>query len=317
MNNRAQLIVIKRGNWNLYESLWSADVLPYELFWGPEHATTFIESQHGVTRDAWLRPSLVTGGALLDLDTRELIFFGNSRNLRCDIPLRRTFFKLMQPHWQNWTLRWAHEGLADFADHVGYPRERIIDGHVDRPHLDLSSTHLLGWVDLVGSIKEEDGRMRIFPLDGHAEPLLIAGPRLLYEARRRGGERKLDLQEHTDCFPLEGFHLDVASRTLTFWTGPEAPGLRERIAERWPDWSVVWARDRYETQLDAADGTLHLPERTEMDMIEQLEGYLLAGNMREGLTNLNRRQLAELDCPELSQEERCRRYYPENKLKTA
>jgi hypothetical protein len=120
-----------------------------------------------------------------------------------------------------------------------------------------------------------DGRQKHFPLAGDVTDYLLAGPVLAEVVAEKLGPDQLSLAERTSSFPNGGFHLDLQSRSLNYWTARDQPGGNAGIAARWPGWSVTWLRDRYEFQLDAGGGTLTFPVRTPEDMLHELRTMLL------------------------------------------
>jgi hypothetical protein len=91
VGQRANLVSRNHGGWTLHYSHWAANRLDVELFWGPEHAREFIESQTQVNRDDWLDTNWCEGAALLDTDERTLLWWGGE-DILYDVPLRRSFW---------------------------------------------------------------------------------------------------------------------------------------------------------------------------------------------------------------------------------
>jgi hypothetical protein len=275
MGHRANLIVVRNGRYDLRYSHWAANTLPRDLFWGPEHAVAFTEAQPAAEDDGWLDDVWAEGGSVIDTDRRVFRLFGGE-DLQYDVPLRRLYLALLAEVWQGWDVGWAHEGIADLADHVGYPRDRVLIAKPDEGFTpDLRPPQQTDWVDFVGSVRLGDGRQKHFPLAGDVTDYLLAGPVLAEVAAEKPGPDQLSLGERTSSFPNGGFHLDVRSRSLNFWTASDQPGMSARIAARWSGWSVTWLRDRYEFQLDAGGGTLSFPVRTPEDMLLELRKMLL------------------------------------------
>lgn len=123
MGHRANLMIIREGNYSLYYSHWCAITLPSDLFWGPEAAVAFIEQQEPA--EGWLDNAWAEGCACVDLDHRHLLWYGGEDE-HYEIPLRRHLLKMMQPLWPGWTIEWASSGILDMAAYVGYPVEELI-----------------------------------------------------------------------------------------------------------------------------------------------------------------------------------------------
>ncbi len=309
MGQRANILLVRGESQDLFYCHWCANTLDEALFWGPERAVAFARRQEPVDKEGWLDNVWAEGGAVIDEGRRALLLFGGE-DILYDIPLRRVFLDLLGLVWEGWEVRWAHEGIAEMADRAGLPRERVLDRKgLDRPRRSLDPPELDEWTDLVGSVRLEDGRLRLFPLGGRADEYLLAGPALLKvaqcEADRRPGwlcrllksewcgvaRERIDLGEWKCSFPNSGFHIDVPERAVEFWEAHDVPGAPELIASRWPDWRVVWLRDAYETQLERTGELLRFPARLPEELVENLRAVLL----RKAAPNHPLSVVAELD----------------------
>lgn len=275
MGQRANLIVVREGQYDLRYSHWAANTLPRDLFWGPRHAIAFAVAQSAAGTE-WLNDVWAEGGAVIDLDRRVFRLFGGE-DLRYDVPLRRLYLALLGIVWQGWDVGWAHEGIAELADYVGHPREKVITaGHERTTTPDLQPPRQADWVDVVASVRLVDGSLRLFPLAGETEGYyLMMGPRLASAATSRPGMRRLSLAEWPSTFPTAGFHLDLGAKRLFYWTARDQPGVISRVAIRWPGWAVSWLHDRYEDQLAACGGALSFPARTPGTLFDELRSMLL------------------------------------------
>ena len=103
---------------------------------------------------------------------------------------------------------------------------------------------------------------RLITLAGNPEDYLLGGVPLAAATASQPGPGRVSLAEWTGSFPTGGFHLDLRSCRLDYWTSGDQPGVPARVAARWPGWSVTWLRDQYEGQLAACGGSLSFPVRT-------------------------------------------------------
>jgi hypothetical protein len=274
MGHRANLVLIQNQAYSLRYCHWCASSLPKDIFWGPEHAAAFIEQQREVDAEGWLDTVWAEGGVVLDRDHRTLIIYGG--NLRYDIHLRRLYLALLRHVWLGWEIHWAHKGIIEMAEYVEFPREGVISADAaSYKHLSLSEPDEPDWVDIVGSLRLEDGSLRLFPLAGDVTIRLRCGPELLELARATPGLETLDLVERRCGFPDGGFHLDPAARLLLCWSDKEEL-LEETARECWPDWDVRWLRDGYEDHERLLGERLRLPHPALDDLIADLQRHLLA-----------------------------------------
>ncbi|MFZ0832516.1 MAG: hypothetical protein WAM92_05420 [Mycobacterium sp.] len=86
MGNRANFVVVKDQNWQLYYSHWAGCRMLDALIGGPAFALRYAQSLRPCAKDDWVDPSWADGGAVIDLDRRRLLFFGDS--LMVEMPER-------------------------------------------------------------------------------------------------------------------------------------------------------------------------------------------------------------------------------------
>jgi hypothetical protein len=282
VGQRANLILVEHGRQVVYYTHWRANTLPRDLFWGPRYALGFCRAQRLIEDGTLLDEVWAEGGAVLDFDHHALLLFGGE-DLRYEMPLQRTYLRLARHVWDGWDVQWAHEGVAQVADYLGRPRAEVLNPQEPlRAAPDLSPPEEKSWVSAVGTVRFEDGRLRAYPIGFDSHEFLYAGPRLLESAAAAGGLERFSFAEWTSGFPNDGFHVDVARRTVGFWTGPDAPGAAARVAAAWPDWTVTWHRDRYEFHLAAAGPALTVPTPGENEVLSRLREMLLVENGKTG-----------------------------------
>jgi hypothetical protein len=275
VGQRANLILVKEREHELFYSHWCANTLPRDLFWGPDHAMAFIKIQRPVDDSGWLDDVWAEGGALLDFDRKHFLLFGGE-DVLYDVPLRRTFLELLAEAWKRWTIRWAYEGIADLADCVGYPRDRVLSKKdQDRADVTLTPPEQNDWADLVASVRFDDGAIRLYPLAGDLPSYLSVGSKLADDLRMADGHGRLLLDEWTTQFPTGGFHLDLSAQRLDFWLARDAPDIVNRVGKAWAGWETHWHRDRFETQIDRTEGLLRFPLRGRQVLLDCCREMLL------------------------------------------
>ena len=204
---------------------------------------------------------------LVDTVARRLVWYGNDTMI--DLPNRRAFTRLLAETWPGWRVDWAFDGIGDIAAYVGVDRAAVRS--VDRERLTADPTAV--WeldsplladdaepeVNLQGSyrlltVRTDDGvRSWVLdhPDDGHPAWL---GPGLLERLPGPGHPRV-----RLAGLPDVGLHLDVPARTAGVWVGWTCPGLLAEVDDRWPGWTVTFWGDRFESQVEAASGTVVVP----------------------------------------------------------
>jgi hypothetical protein len=293
VGQRANLILVEGHEYRLFYSHWCANTLPRDLFWGPEHAAAFIRIQRAVDVSSWLDDVWAEGGALLDLGRRHFLLYGGEEVL-CNVPLRRIYLELLARVWKGWTVRWAYEGIADLADYVNYPRDRVLTSK-DKDSTDVSLTppEQKDWTDLVASVRFDEDTVRLYPLAGDVASHLSRGTKLVDNLRPGDGLPQLLLDEWTTEFPSGGYHLDLPAQRLEFWVARDAPGIRNRVANAWPGWEIRWYHDQYEKQLDRADGLLRFPIPDRQTLLDRCREMVLLERITSPVDTV--RMLADRD----------------------
>ncbi|MCE5268252.1 MAG: hypothetical protein LLG00_10245 [Planctomycetaceae bacterium] len=278
MGQRANLVIVENGDYRLYYSHWCANTLPRDLFWGPDYAIAFIQAQRELNKSDWLDDVWAEGAAVVDRDKNVLLFYGGE-DVLFDVPLRRVYLQMLARVWRAWEVRWAYEGIADIADYVGYPRERVLSEREVKPVCSLSPPSKREWTDLVASFTTAEGDIRLYPLAGSVESYLDSGPALVGECERHEAFDALPLNEWLDetfsGFPTGGVHIDVGSKTVDFWIADIATDVQHRISHRWPEWTVRWHRDAFERQLALTREAIRLPNRPERVLTKDVTEMLL------------------------------------------
>ncbi len=277
MGQRANLIVVTASKAEIYYTHWRANCLDRDLFWGPEHALAFIRQQRSEAEGAELLDEVwAEGGAILDTAKRLLLWWGGECILH-EVPRRRLFLDLMARVWKGWEVRWAYEGIADMANYLSVPRERVLRSDpLGEGEPDLSPPQERGWVDSVLAVRGLDSALKLFPLAGDVEDRLWDCDRLLSVVAKIDGHPRLDMGEWTKEFPTSGAYVDASRRAVNLWTAADMPALEPRLQASNPSWSIEWNRDRFETQLEWCAGDLVMPLVDPEALLEQLRETLLA-----------------------------------------
>ena len=288
MGQRANLIIVQYGEYELFYSHWAANTLTGDLFWSPELATAFIRMQQQVDKETgWLDDIWAEGGAVVDWDNKVFLLFGGE-DILWDVPLRRLYLKLLEYIWQGWTIKWAYEGIADLADYVNYPRSKVLSKYDDDDEYDLSPPADKSEIDIVGSVVLNDRSLKLFPIADDIHLLIESGAKLVnkIEQQKYNALNSLYLQHWTENFPKGGFHLDLSSRTLEFWIALDAPNIENRVRKNWAGWHTICHWDCFEFQLEKTRGNLEFPTPDDRTLRKNLEQILLKEKSRSSVDRL-------------------------------
>lgn len=256
MGQRANLVIKRGGRWSLFYDHWCANTLDDELFWGPELAEEFIQSRDPLSdQDDWLDEVWCEGAAVLDFDSKVLLWFGGETVL-WNLPIRRAYLALMRLQWQDWTTRWAQGAIQEVGEYLGLAAERFLaaDRPEDQGHFQQIKDFPEDNDTLVSIRTATDLRVTRCHTD---DASLEAGPGSL--------GRLLDLPQIQvspwgEEFPQAGIHLDLVGREVHFWRVQPHCSALERVRQAWSGWGVHFFGDRIEDHLACLPGeVIELP----------------------------------------------------------
>jgi hypothetical protein len=241
MGQRANFVLVDDAGWRLYYDHWAANRMCSVLVAGPEAATRFITAQRLCAQDEWLDDVWAEGGAVVDHPSRRLAFFGDEWML--ELPAKRAFMRLLPLTWPGWDVRWAYDGLGDLAANVSVDRS-VVRALGDRSMPDdLQPTPLAEWPCHLVTVRDESGRLTVYPFGWAEDHGAWQGPGLL-DRLPAGGLTQVNLP----VIPDSGLHVDVRSRTAGAWSIDVVPGLLPALPDLWPGWQVEFWEDHYEEQ---------------------------------------------------------------------
>lgn len=276
MGQRANLIIATKDSYELYYNHWCANTITRDLFWGSQHAINFIKAQKKVDNEnGWLDERWAEGGAVVDIERKVLLIYGGE-DLKYDIPLRRVYLKLLAQVWNGWDIRWANEGIADFADYVGYPKEKVLTEYENEENNpSFSPPDEKDWVNVIGSVKFGNDDVVIFPLDGDVEEYLFNGRASLNEIKKSYAYKEIKLSDWTSDFPIGGFHIDIVDKSIDFWIAKECPGLLDKLKSKWNGWILNCSYDKFEIQIEYSNKKIEFNIPSMDDLLNRLKEMLL------------------------------------------
>ena len=248
MGNRANFVVVKDQDWQLYYSHWAGCRMLDALIAGPKFALRYTQSLRRCAKDEWVDPLWADGGAVVDLDRRRLLFFGDE--LMVEMPERRALMSVLAAVWPDYTICWAYDGTTELA---GYVRVELPPYKWDkRPTLRLAHDrnalcHLVSVVDATRQV-------RMWPLWWHLSQAWH-GPALLDKLPGRGVGR-LTLSK----IPEGGVHIDLPRKAVGAWQTADTMGIFQALPEVWSGWQTECWDDRFEEQASRCNGALRIPE---------------------------------------------------------
>jgi hypothetical protein len=218
------------------------------LIGGPGLALRYAHSLRPRAEHEWVSPIWADGGALVDLDRRRLLFFGDE--LMVEMAERRAVMAVLAGVWPDYAIGWAYDGTTELAGYVGAELPRY--SWDQRPKLRLADDrnalcHLVSVVDGAG-------RVRMWPLWWHLNKAWH-GPALLDRLPGRGFPALI-----LGKIPEGGVHIDVRRKLVGAWQTADTMGIFEAVPKLWPGWHAECWEDRFEEQVVRCKGVLRLPE---------------------------------------------------------
>ncbi|WP_237761634.1 hypothetical protein [Mycobacterium kyorinense] len=248
MGNRANFVIVKDQDWQLYYSHWAGCRILDALIGGPDLALRYAQSLRKCTKIEWADPIWADGGAVVDLDRRRVLFFGDE--FMVEMAERRAMMNVLARVWRGYAICWAYDGTTELAEYVG--AELPPHSWDKQPKLRLSRDrnalcHLV-------SVINDAGEIRMWPLWWHLSKAWH-GPALLDKLPGRG-VRRLTLGK----IPEGGVHIDVPRKTLGAWQTADTMGFFQALPNLWRGWQTERWDDRFEEQALRCKGALRLPE---------------------------------------------------------
>ncbi len=200
---------------------------------------------------SWLDDVWCDGALVIDLDRRELLWF----EVELDwLPRVSTY--LLESTWAGWTSVWAPSGLRGICCRIGRrqpPTEDLLDPDAAIDLIDPTATYAEG---TVASITLTDGRTFAWECQAGIDDLVdlpveqvldfvmseIAAGRIESSERLRWNESQPRLGRER----VSGFHLDLSSHELHWWSLLTYALHGDRLSTTWPGWRSVCHGDDYE-----------------------------------------------------------------------
>lgn len=248
MGNRANFVVVKNRDWQLYYAHCTGYCMLDALIGGPDLALRYVANLRACPPDQWVDAGWADGGAVIDLDQHRLLFFGDE--LMTGIPERRAMLKVLNELWPDHEVRYAYDGTAEIAGYVG--GQPHIHEWSKCPTTELARNRKA--LCQVVSVLDSEGRLRVWPLRWTVSQAWH-GPSLLDRLPGPGLDR-LKLR----TIPEGGVHIDISRKTMGEWHTADTMGICRELAGLWPGWQTAAWDDRYEEQARHCGSALTLPE---------------------------------------------------------
>ncbi len=253
MGQRANFVVINNGQWKLYYDHWIANRLENEPFWGPEYATQLIESMH-LQEDKfdWLDETWCEGGAVLDLDSKILVWFGGE-DIVYDIFLRKSYLTLMESNWPDWHIWWASEGIADLGNYVNIDSKSFLSKYTPDIEQRFRISDEFPEDNMFLYSLEKSNEIKLAKINGDEESLELGSSQLDYLL----SIEMHDLVDFQGQSPVAGLHLIPEQNKMYYWTCQPTVDLSKRINKVWPEWKCINIVGEVEKHFELVGNRVH------------------------------------------------------------
>jgi hypothetical protein len=278
MGARANYFLMRDGILRAFHASSGADSLASEMFWGEERAIPFVERLPEIQERSLLDAE---AGGVIDIDHNVVLLFGGP--VQSDIPLRRLYLKLALVGWFGWEVRWALAGRRDLIRYldlppdVAAPAPAEVNAKPKKPDQDdpLQLRKTRGPVDTVISVSLRNGSLRLYPICLPAITTPVPVTRLIEAANALTAPPRLFWNDLTEKFPTGGLHIDEGKQHGIWWAADTSHAICKSSGA--PGWNVEKLDDRFEAQVEETGGALHLPQRSQADLVDRLRGILQVG----------------------------------------
>lgn len=273
MDALAHYVILSSVGRELFVNASGADSLPLDLCWGPVAALDFIRTQDPtdhLSDDVWCQAA-----GLVDIERQSLLLFANGMSA-VD---RVAYLDLTRALWLGWTVRWAPNRLGDIVDGAGFDREGLItpftwERAVEHEAKLVPAADFVSPVT-VATLHQRSGQTEVFTSAALLVDVLARGPALVESGDARQGSNTVTIGR-----PMAGFHIEVETQALWYWSDDVTLGLNEALRERWPGWMVRdlglgTTDDSLEVHVDLAEDAFRLVETDPDDALRALVDQLL------------------------------------------
>lgn len=218
------------------------------LIGGPQLALRYAQSLRRCAKNEWVDPLWADGGAVIDLDRRRLLFFGDE--LMVEMSERRALMSVLAAVWPGYAIGWAYDGTIELAGYVGAELRPQTWDHQPEPQLADDPNELCHLVSVV----DTNGRTRMWPLRWGDLGVAWHGPAVVERLPGRG-VRRLTL----GAIPEGGLHIDMRRNMLGLWQTADLAGVFQALPALWSGWQTECWEDRFEQQALRCNGALRMP----------------------------------------------------------
>lgn len=263
MGSRAGITVIDAdGTVELFYDHWAAQTLGQDAalagFASTLDRVRSMEPMGEPSVQEWTSATWMEGSMLIDIPNRRLVWSEEGEAL----VLPRIVNYLIEQTWPGWTAVWAPEGVHGVIHLAGADPLPLFAGRsvVERGNLANYEWFAPGPDQFIGaplSVRLDSGEVVLWRTDADLDGIACYGPDDIIAFAHRasdqgacgdgwGSDWALVDEDGIRVWAERGVHVDVPTRTLTWWTLFEGMPCDGEFAAYWQGWTVRGVGDGYE-----------------------------------------------------------------------
>jgi hypothetical protein len=269
MGHRANFVIVKDNQFDIYYSHWGAITIPKDIFYGPQITINYIQSLKLV--DALLDDIWCEGAVLVDMNQKLLLFWGG---YDYHYPaLRKYFIPLLQINWSGWGIRWADEGNVDIARYLQIDLS-LVQTDLDDYHwtsyrgdLEENSSH---HSESIITVKYNDKLTHDYGFDNYLTELFSLGSDLI-TLLQTWEPISLPQEDNVNS----GAYINLPEKEIWVWWGrPTDYRVIDKITEYWHGWTVKRHREGLPFQIELSSRDADNIRMKEEKAIQKIINYV-------------------------------------------
>ncbi len=231
MGNRANYILKKDNDFDIYYSHWRAINVVQDLTLGQKRFSKFVkkfDKTGELLNEPWIEACV-----LVDFDNEKLTFW--ETEVLFETSIREEYLNQLANIWSNWTIRFAEKEMFEIEKelNIKYTSEQKID-------LEYGSLEQLSdfsendeYFSCLVILKENNKYNVKYINGGQEEEITLIGEQIIGKLKQMKN-RKLK-KENSDNF-FSFFIIDIDTNTL--WINQSINGLEKELKSLWKDWNI-------------------------------------------------------------------------------
>lgn len=259
MGHRSHIIIKDGDHFDLYYDHWAANVLDKYLVLGPDFFFDYIRKLQKDNPIQWMDDRWCEGAVLVDKLKKKILWFGGE-DTPYELVVRVGINSLIRFVWSGWDVEWAAGGITQMRVYLGEDKEALLaqgtEGYVE------NGSYLVS--------KKQGSKVSIVRLDELPRNWLLSLEE--FEALDEASfVNHFDVDQCIDDFRKSkdsrrisfsllimagGVHVDVDSKTVSYWWAQPFVGAMEDYQKSWPGWQLYWLGADAEKHFELAEGAL-------------------------------------------------------------